>query len=209
MRKIKEIKSNGYYLFESLSSSRSSYFESNNEVDFFKKLFERYLKKYIRIHRMYLSSEGYQVLVTLRQKSTIRGRYIENCKKRNKVIRQSFVEEVWRIVSEQIRIFHSVYVKSVNKSRGRKGVLVQKRYERFIFSSVAEFEAYVAKMDGGKEISGQEKVKYSLAKKWRGRVSWGVFRGVLWVEGVMDRVFRGFVVSKLVTSTLSLHSPPP
>ncbi len=208
MKCVHEFNCEGYYLFESKSSSRSAYFETEEEIREFKQLWIRYLGKFIETYKVYFSSEGYQILIKVRKKSVVNKEYVKMCKKRGKKERMLFKEESWRIISEQMRILHSVYARFVNRERGRKGVMVQIRYKRYIFEGEAEFRIYEREMDAGKEIEGQEKRRYKLDGKWKTGVRWELVRGGMWVKGLMSRGFHYYVVSNLINYTKTLHSSP-
>lgn len=208
MKSTHKLQANSYYVFESMSSGRSTYFESEGEIEIFKSLFSRYLSKYVEVHRMYLSAQGYNILLRVRDSSTIRNNYMKACEKQGKHIKTQLVDEIWRIVSERMRIFHSVFVKAVNSKRGRKGVLVQRRYRRYYFEKVEEGLRYISEMDSGKEIESQEDEKYGVSERWKKLVDWRVIRGKKWVERSMSAAFRRYVVSRLIILTIAAHSPP-
>lgn len=199
----------GYYLLESLSSSKSCYFESDEEVRIFRVLVKRYLKPYTELHKLYTSSEGYHVLLRIRSKEVLVKHYVKQRIKKKKDIHELFIREPWRIISEQVRILHSVYVKLVNGIRGRQGVLVQKRYSRYYFEDLEAYESYERLMKEGEEIRGQRMEQYRVKVEWISGVNWGVFRGKGYVLSLVDRAFQRYVVSKLVKSTILSHSPPP
>lgn len=209
MIKTPTLEVGGYYLFESKSGARNCYFESEEEIRLFENLWIRYLGKYIETHKIHISIEAYHILLRIRTKKVIVGHYIKRCEKREREINVQFLKEPWRIISEQIRIFHSVYVKAVNKIRDREGVLVQSRYSKYYFEDIEEFEGYLKGMKGGLEIKGQRNQRYRVSDRWMVGVRWGFFRGVLWVEKHMNKAFQNYVVSKLIFSTKTLHSPPP
>lgn len=197
-----------YYLFESLSSARSCYFKTEEEIDLFKKLWKRYLSEYLETHKMYLSSEGYQILLKIKSKSILVKRYKKKFRRKRKEIKSRYVEEPWRIVSEQIRIFHSVYVKAVNKIRGREGVLVKRSYERYYFEGLEELESYRNKMENGCErIESQKNERYRVSERWVELVRWWLLRGGEWMAGAVDAGFTDHVVHKLIETTISNHSP--
>ena len=139
MKITHEFMPGGYYMFESLASGRSCYFESKEEAEIFKCLLKRYLIKYVQINKLYLSSEGFQILLRVRTKETIIKHYRDGRKKQGKECRKGFIKSPWRIISEQMRKFMSLYVRAVNKIRGREGVLVKQRYQRYYFESEVEY----------------------------------------------------------------------
>ncbi len=193
-------------MIESLVSSRSCYFEKEGEARIFRRLFKRYMESYFHIHKMYLSSEGYQILIRVKSKQAVLKNYKLSRLKEGKEPKDQFIKEPWRIISEQIRQFHSLFARTVNKLRDRKGVLVQERYGRYYFEDEDEYLVYLKEMDGGKEIAGQRNEDNRRGIRWRGEVLWGVLRGVEWVESAMSTVFRHLVVSKLIISTKTLHN---
>lgn len=208
MKKTSNYVPGGYYLFESLASGKTCYFETEEEILIFRRFLKRYLSKYIKIHKIFTSAEGYNLLLRIRGKGVLIKRYLERCNKLKKKVRPLYIEEPWRIVSEQMRIFHSVYVKAVNKIRDRKGVLVQKRFSKSYFENKEEYEEYENEMNGLKEIEGQKNKKYKVKSKWKKSIRWKVFRGVYFVESMMSREFQNFVVLKLVNLTKLAHSHP-
>jgi hypothetical protein len=195
-----------YYLFESLASGRSCYYESEEEVQLFQKLFKRYMEKYVEIHKMYLSSEGYQILLRVRLKETVLRNYRKECEKEGKETKGEYIKEPWRIISEQMRKFKSLYVRAVNKIRRREGVLVKGRFMRYYFESKEVFDDYINKMDSGERIRSQRNGKYGVSERWVRKVKWSFVRGKEWVEMLMDRAFQKLVVSKLILKTLKAHS---
>lgn len=206
MKEIKEIQPKGYYVFESLASGNSCYFESEQEIEIYVSLFKRYISKFVKVHKMYLSAEGYQISLKVRGTGVLIKEYEKLCGKRRKEAKSEFLEEPWKIVSEQIRVFHSVYVKKVNAIRGRKGVLVQRNYTRYSFESVEEYELYMEKMDQKEEIVPQERERYRVKKSWVEQVKWDIVRGVRFVERLMDKAFQDFVGRDFINNTLSLHT---
>lgn len=209
MKKTFEIQAGCYYLFESLASGKSCYFESEEEIKNFRSLFSRYLSECVEIHKMYLSSEGYQILLRVKSLRVLRMMYKKRCERRGVEVKKAYMDEVWRIVSEQMRIFHSVYVKSSNRIRGRKGVLVQSRFSRYYFDSKEEYEKYKEQMEErGEEIKGQIKEAYSVSNRWKLKVRWGIVRGFEWVESAKDVALKDYVVNKMLLMTRNTHSPP-
>ena len=209
MLETKKLHCGSYYQFESLAGGRSCYFESDEEVELFRRLWRRYMGSYIETHKMYLSSEGYQVLMRIRKDRIIKDNYIKRCMRSKKELNAKFLEEPWRIISEQMRIFHSTYVKCVNKIRSREGVLVKSSYRRYYFETKEEFEIYECVMKEGKEIESQRNRKYGVSREWVNGVNWLMIRGVEWVESFAGRGFTNNVVSKLIKTTLITHSSPP
>ncbi len=203
-----ELQCGGYYKIESLASSRNCYFEKEEEIEKCISLFKRYLSSYIDVHKMYFSSSGYQVLLRVKGKKSIISTYLASCEKRGKKLCQRFIDEPWRILSEQFRIFHSVYAKWVNKLRDRSGGLVKSRFGRYYFESVSEFSTYYEEMEQGKEIISQQNKRYRVSRRWKMGVRWWLYRGIGNVGGSIIKAFPSYVVSNLVIFTKSLHPSP-
>ncbi len=209
MKEVYQFSPSKYYMFESLSSGRSCYFESEQEIKLFRQLFDRYVSPYVRVHRMFLGSEGYQVLLKIRESKTLRSKYKGTCEKKGKKARKEYMESPWRIVSEQMRILLSVYVKSVNKIRDRQGVLVQRRYKRYVFEDKTEYDQYIEQMDTKDPIRSQRNERYRIEEVWKNLVDWGKVRGKMKGESSYLKMFPDYVVSNLILKTKSFHSPPP
>lgn len=209
MKETKIFHPRGFYLFESLASGNTSYFESEEEIRVFRIFLVRYLKKYVDIKRTFLSSEGYQVLIRIRGEAILRKLYKLRCNKKGIQPNKDFLKEVWRIVSDQVRIFHSVYAKWINRNRDRQGVLVQCRYKKYYFESKNSIDSYISQMEKGKEIKGQKNKRFRIAKKWKKAVDWLKIRSMEFIGEHMGREFQAHVVGKIIKNTLSLHSPPP
>lgn len=207
MKNLIDYECNCYYLFESKSSARSCYFESDLEIHIFKKLLRRYLSKYVEFHHLHISSEGYEILLRTRTKETVIQHYRLGREIKKKSIKEQFINEPWRIISEQMRIFLCLYAKTVNKKRGRQGVLVQKRFERRYFSGVEEVQEYVEELNRGKEVESQRKIKYRVEESWKKGISWWRFRGKKWGESVGCIDFQDHVLRKLVNRTFATHNP--
>ncbi len=210
MHQVIKIEAGGFYLFESKSCGRNCYFETENEIEIFKVLFRRYVEKWVYVHKLYLSSEGYQILLRAKGRKAIRDRFRNQNSGISRSREQLLLKEPWRILSEQIRKFHSLYVRAVNKMRGRKGVLVQSRYNRYCFESQEEYIQYENSMKSGEEIKGQENERYRVSEKWKKGVRWGLMRSVKWVESASNNRFNKLVILILIEATYSAHfSPPP
>ncbi len=211
MKEIHQIECGCYYLIESLATARSCYFEDEKEVEIFRKLFKRYLGKYVHIGGMYLSSEGYQILIRVRTIQEVNRQYRAKMRGKKENPKIKYLESSWRIISEQMRIMGSVYAKWVNKKRVRNGGLVKQRYKRYYFESKAEYLEYKERMDKGEEIQSQTNERYQVEGSWKVGVNWWIVRGVEWVRALIDKDFPDYVVSNLIDKTKLAHtcsSPP-
>ncbi len=210
MKHIQVLNPNGFYLFESLSAANTIFFESKDEIKLFKSLLYRYLKSYIKIHKIYIDASGYQLIIKIKQRRTLLKHYERECIKKGKSFKKEFIEEPWRIISERMRIFKSIYVKAVNKMRGREGVMVKHSYRRYLFETELEYESYVSKMEKGAIIESQAFRKFQESRLLVDTINWKYFRAKKWVESLCSCTSRSVVLhNEFIKLTRSLHSLPP
>lgn len=206
MKKVNEFHCNCFYMFESLASGRTCYFESEEEIEIFKLLFTRYMNNYVEVYHMEISSEGYQVLIKTRERRTVVNHYKKQCDKKGKSYRVDFIKEPWHIISEQMRIFLSLYARKANKLREREGVLVKKRFERFLFETEEELLGYLSTKNSIPEIQSQRNPKYRVELVLKKAVNWGMVRARNLAESIIKKAFHNLVVVNLIKSTLLAHS---
>ncbi len=207
MKNTHELKAGGFYLFESLSSANSIYFRNNEEIGIFKTLIFRYLKNYVEVHKLFVDSTGYQLVVRIKQDRTIKKNYQEECSKKGKFPRLDLINEPWKIISEKMRIFKSTFVKAVNKLRGREGVLVKHKYKKYYFENELEYNQYILAMESGKEIESQRNKEFSKARKDTKGLNWLKLRALKWLEKYDIVSFGENVGREIITLTLSHHNP--
>jgi hypothetical protein len=118
-----------------------------------------------------------------------------------------FLENPWKVISEKMRIMKSVYVKLVNKKRGREGVLVKENYGKYYFETEAEYDDYIAKMEKGEEIKSQTREEYRVKRSGKLK-DWVKLRAVFGVVSVVGASFQDLVLPKLIKLTKSFHSQP-
>jgi hypothetical protein len=145
MKNTHKLKPGNFYLFESLSASNSIFFDTEQEISIFKRLLKNNLKKFVDIHKIFVDVNGYQILVRVKQRRTLKKNYIKDCEGKNKQIKAILLKEPWRIISEKMRIFKSIFVRTINKLRGREGVLVKHSYKKYYFDSREEYDSYLKK----------------------------------------------------------------
>ncbi len=209
MKKVNALECGGYYMIESKATARNSYFEHKGELERFRSLFRRYLGGFVGIEKVYVSGAGYQMLIKVKGRQVVLSEYKKGCKRKGKKVKELYVKEPWRIISEQMRIFGSVYAKWVNAERGRSGGLVKERYSRYYFEDYEEYRRYKERMEEGEEIFSQREGRYRLREEWKKEVEWMVFRGRVWVESMVNRALQEHVVDKLIIFTKSKHLSPP
>lgn len=158
MIKIKNIVAKGYYLFQGRASANSSFIEDLNEAKKFVILANFYFEGYLKIHDYLLTQDGWSFIVRINSVKSI-----------SKVVSLESEGEldesqIWRLVSERMRIFLSTFVKFTNKKQRRTGSKVHSSYERFMFETLPEAKAYVEKLRKGMIKHCQSRRKYRAKK---------------------------------------------
>jgi len=218
MKRIKKCKAKGLYIFEGRVSANSTYFENKSECKKFLIYANHYLKEVLTIHEFVLTRHGWHMLVRVKHKSKIITFAEGNIKgaKNQKI-------EVWRVVSEQIRLFLSTYVRVVNKFRGRTGVLVHSSYKRFYFEHVAEAQEHINKMrEQLLDLSQRNKKYRGKRSHWEITIMQGkasIFLCSKYIDKALKKavkflestVFKGsqdLVLLKLIKNTSNTHNSP-
>lgn len=204
MKNIKDLVTGCVYLFKSLSCGNSCYFETEDEILEFKKLFNRHLNKYVSIHSLQLNIEGYRILVKVKDKRTIISNYRMERILSGKEINEVFISEPWRIISEKIRIIHSLFVRKVNKLRERSGVLVKKSYERYYFDSLEEAKYFIE--GKGKNTKSQNNSKYNPIRSHCTVFCWAVHQTKEALELIGNQLISDLVALKYINRTIIAHS---
>ncbi len=180
MIKIKKTVAGGLYIFQGKASGNSSFIEDLHEARQFILSANHYLKGYLKIHEYLLDQHGWVFIVR-----------IHSLKKLRRTLSIDKTDEldpqlVWRIISERMRILLSNFVKFTNKKQRRTGSKVHSSYERFLFESLREAEAYLEMMRRGKIRLYQSRKKYR-AKKSHYKVpkKWG--KGSIFINSSVRR----------------------
>ncbi len=207
MKDTHEIKAGNYYLFESLSCANASYFDSDEEIKIFNSLMDKYLSQYLEIHRTFIDKTGYQILVRVRQDRTIKKNYVRRCRLKNTEVKIEFLNKPWKIISEMMRLFKSLYVRAINRIRGREGVLVKHNYKKYYFENKAEYEEYVSRMEKGEGIRSQGNGVYEEVMVSGRGFDLKSFRAREWSERFVFKGFQGLVGLKILKRTFLHHNP--
>ena len=224
MVKIKEIQPNCIYLFSGKASANSVFIESLQEAHEFVNSANIRFKNFMKIHEYLLTKDGWSMVCEIESEDLINSTYLKDRKSKGKKYKKPAFDEVWRIISEQVRHWLSRFVKICNFTQGRTGGKVHSNYERRIFTSVIDAKKYIADMHEQRLDYGQEKKRYQGSrghfrvhdKKAKGHV----FLCSKGLKGLIGRVFEvvGAVVNlalmddvlrKLIETTLSHHFPTP
>ena len=221
MKIIKETQGSGFYIFESRATGNSNYIESIIESKRLLTYFNYYLKDYLTIHDYILSRHGFQIAVKLKPSKHIIKTFTSKSKNMSKLNEG----DIWRIISEKMRLAISCYVRFANRNRKRKGTLVEEKYSRYFFEKKDEAIIFLNRMR-------QQKIKSYQRKKYRGikshyKISNNIGKGSIFlcsleliklrknlVEEMKTTILKGIsdlVVLKFMDHTLKLHksSKPP
>lgn len=157
MKQTNETHPLGFYIFESRVSANSNYIENLEEASKLLTYINYYLKDFLVVHDYLISRHGIQLAVKLRSSDEITKAY--------KVKRKSDKKknlDIWKIISERIRLCLSTYVRVINFDRNRTGVLVHSSYRKYYFETKEEAMTHLDKMR-------KQQVKiYQRKKKYRG-----------------------------------------
>jgi len=157
----------------------------------------------MQLHRITLKIDGYSILIRIKDRRTIISHYKKEREKKKKGLNPNFIAEPWRIISEKIRVIHSVFAKAINKLRGRSGVLVKSRYERLYFENLKEAINYLDKIQF--QESSQRNPKYMAIKDHCYISNWLVYKAKKWVKGIKSVRLDKIEVSTLIRTTLLAH----
>lgn len=168
MKKIQKIKGEGFYIFQGRSNANSCFIEKLSQGHLFLTYANFYLKNYLTVYDYIINRDGWMMVVKIKSRKEI-------------LFNKNLVDgEVWRIVSERVRLFLSTFVKVSNRKKRRTGCLVHSSYERLYFESLSE---------AMKIINGvrQQSIKlYNGRKKYRGmkthyRISKSIGKGSIFI----------------------------
>lgn len=169
MKKTKKMKAGALYLFKSSACSNTVYFEELDHAKVFLDLAQQHFKGFLYIHEYMLTKDGWLILARLKSKKDILQAYTTKCKKYNNLPKEL---PIWKIISEQVRLFIANYVTKYNASTKREGGLVRRPYERYYFDTVQEamkmikrIRRRVVGLEQGKKMYRAKKGHYRIPKK--------------------------------------------
>lgn len=162
MYQVKEMHQGEIYLIQGQSSANSLAFEDKAEIIKFQQMCNRILSPYFKLKEYLFTPDGWQLVVRVRSKETIIKHYKLGREKLGH--ETTSIPDLWRILSEKIRILRSNYIVWSNKKEGRTGSKVSKSYERFIFESIDEARTYIKKMRNNEIDLSQKKERYKADK---------------------------------------------
>ncbi|MDA9773997.1 hypothetical protein N9B82_03480 [Saprospiraceae bacterium] len=209
MEKIRKISANGFYMFKGRSNANSCFIEKVSQGELFLTYANFYLKEYLVVYDYVINQDGWVLIVKI------------NSKEQLEILDKKFGGEVWRIISERMRLFLGTFVQVTNASKRRTGSLVHSPYERFHFDNLKEAMTVINKIR-------QQQIKiYNGRKKYRGlklhyRISKSIGKGSIFLcsrdvcrknvntlkfaEMLSFNRLSQLVVAKLINSTQNPNS---
>lgn len=188
-------------MIESTASANSVYFETDALAKLFFRYCNYYLKDYLHVEEYVLNEHGWAMLIKVKSVQTIRKHY--DVIRANRCSNESGTnlsepKEIWRILSERVRLFISTYVRMSNKKLGREGSLVRRKYGRYQFDNLEAAKDYVAKIRNVQHEMQQSEEKYHGMKehfRMTGTELLNPFRSSLWLEmcAVKEEIERKLV----------------
>lgn len=147
MKKIKQMEADHIYLIRGCCVANTPFFENEGDCKEFLTLVDRFLRDYLRVMSFQNNRDGWVMIIATKSAAVIKQAYKARRAVSRKCRQEFELKEVWQMLSDQIRILLSTYVKKTNQKTGRKGAKVRQRYERFAFDSVEEALAMEAMLE--------------------------------------------------------------
>lgn len=222
MKQIKKMQAGSFYLIRGASTANSPFFEGEADCKLFMQYADRFLKKYLSVACFQNNRDGWVMIIQTASAQEIKSAYLLRRERSARCQKEFEFAEVWQMLSDQIRIFLSAYVKATNHRSGRSGSKVRRRYERFIFESEEEAMAMKERLESEYYVQEHPNKRYRPSKKLHKmkkrllRTSVFVSSALLWIPGKAKAsglvcldlgLFAKDVVRHLIKSTLQHHIP--
>jgi len=208
MKEVQNVQANGFYIFSGRANANSCFIEKIGHAKQFLIYANYFLKGHLKIFDYVINRDGWVMVVKIMKSES------------NQEITG---DEVWRRVSERMRLLLSTFVRVTNKQKGRTGCLVHSSFKRYRFERLDEAMIYLEKIRnknfrlyaGRKKYRGL-KTHYKIDKKVR---NGSIFLCSKDVGKVKRRFFverevfefidlRKLVVKNMIKNTKNFHSPP-
>jgi len=219
---IKQMQADQLYLIAGASVANSPFFENEADCKLFLSLADKYLADYLMINCFQNNRDGWVMIITTNSAEAIRTAYDNRRKQSKKCNEDCAHHEIWRILSDQIRILLSTYVKATNENTGRIGGKVRGNYKRFVFESVEEAETVKQELLELKYDQAQELERYQPSNdlyRFESKKRQSIYMGCAQLESKKQLVLKlGMrcleiagsainVLRQLVKSTFDFHFP--
>ena len=168
------------------TSANSVFFENAKEARLFLNLVDHYLKAFVEVNRFQNTKDGWILIITLKSEGEIREAYRKRREASKKCKEEFCLDEVWRIISDQVRILLSTYVKTTNSRNNRNGGKVRSSYKRYYFEHIAEAIEEMKKMDEQEIDQSQANKRYhgaeGLFEMTEKEVKESIYFGCKWLK---------------------------
>lgn len=165
MIEIQQMQANHMYLIEGTSSANSAFFEDEGDCKDFLRLADKYLGDYLTVNSFQNKKDGWAMIITTKSARVIRRAYKDRRAKSKKCKKGFEHHEVWRMLSDQVRIWQSTFVKLSNQKTGRTGGKVSAKYRRYVFESKEEAEEMRRNLSKRSYNQAQPIKRYRASKK--------------------------------------------
>lgn len=204
------------YLIRGASTANSPFFERTRDCKLFLALADRFFADYLTISRFQNNKDGWVMIVITKSSQEIKAAYYARRALSNKCKKEHEYKEVWQMLSDQVRIFLSTYVKATNHRTGRKGGKVRCRFERFLFDTEEEALAFQEYLEQEYYEQAQPLKRYRPSKKLcrlrRQMVRTSIYMGcylLRTLEKAGELGMRCLDLDGLAKFIARQHTPPP
>lgn len=159
MRKVKELQGNGFYVLEGVNAANTTFVQDQEEVDQFLVFVNSHFKNYMTIYDYCITPVGWNLLVKINNPQNVLRTYELTQNRRNRPLRHS---KVWKIISNQVRMFRSRMTNWTNRKRKREGNASKTVYSRYIFETLEEGVSYIEKVRNRELNLDQPNPKYKV-----------------------------------------------
>ena len=139
MKKVNWAQANEIYILHGHSCARNLFMKDKRCHQIFITNLNRFVSKVGTILNYKVNEYGWAILIKTHEEKAIKEAYLAQRNKSKKANRDCDLEEVKRMISEFVRYFLSSTALQCNDHLGRKGVLVQKRFQKLWISNQAEY----------------------------------------------------------------------
>lgn len=160
MEVVKWYTADGIYEANGGASANSLFFETKADNQLFLELWDRFVGDYANLIHYSLTETSWAIIFKTKDLATIQREYEEKHKRSKKVKSQAKLKEVGPILSQAMRLFLSNYVVMSNRSLGKNGSRVKRRFTKYGFQSVKDYQDRIEVLNKMEKLHEQFKQKY-------------------------------------------------
>lgn len=166
MREIKWYNSNGIYEANGGASANSLFFETKSDNQLFLEMWNHFVGEYANLIHYSLTEVSWSIIFKTKDATTILKIYDKKHKQSKKVKRKSKLSEVGPILSQAMRLFLSNYVAASNRSLGKDGSRVKRRFKKYEFHGVEDYQKRIQVLNKMQQLYTQFKQKYQADESY-------------------------------------------